>query len=194
MPDFTSQDKWYLPAGSSSMFLILKAVLKICPKYGYIVTLSLPASSLQYVNYLYMNICFDLRDIITFLNCNIFLFCLGTTTTQDCFVICWDEFENTNDAVQVTKGVPNLTTFSQLHGANIQIDCLNQKITKYHWWKCLLLIHSECRIYRDGGLKRNNAETQPATPKHRKLRSSIAPFDWKSFRFSFNIYRFSTRK
>ena len=40
---------------------------------------------------------------------------------ENACVICQKEFQNTSDAVQVTRGIPNLITFSQLHGDDCYI-------------------------------------------------------------------------
>ena len=98
---------------------------------------------------------------------------------ENCCVICRNEFQNTSDAVQVTRGIPNLIKFSQCHGDDLLTDYLNEQHCQVPPGK--VYVHSECRrVYVDTKrLKRNTIDTQPATPKKQKLRCSVTSFDWK---------------
>ena len=109
-------------------------------------------------------------------------------------VICQKEFQNTSDAVQVTRGIPNLITFSQLHGDDLLTEYLNRQYGEVPPGN--VLVHGECRrVYIDRKrLKRNTSDTQPATPKKQKLRGSVTPFDWKvNCVFCCEVVKFDSR-
>lgn len=100
---------------------------------------------------------------------------------EDQCVICQEEFEDSSDAILVTRGINNLIKFSDLRkDTELEAHLLKQSSTKPLG---KVLIHEPCRRqYVD--IKRTKRYTAPviphSTPKKQKLRSSQPAFQWKT--------------